>query len=200
MKYFHRQYVSNLSTASHVEDIRKQINHNESENDHFLGIVAQFRSVFVSLEESKITMNMCTQSDIDNIVEHQWDFWKAHLDDGARRKQHHLIQKILIINFLAGVNFERLTKVSAGGPYIHSCRGRDVELYTIEEMIDHIESEHYIPTLTLNPHLIEPSDKLRKSLESVHLLLLPALKIIDLANAEDVQRKVSEGWPFPQRM
>lgn len=158
--YAFSQFVSFLSALSSSEGIRQYLRPTASKDHPFLDIVTLYLTVFVALQKLNITMNMWTKDQIDKILHHNEEFWTKYLGADALRTHHRLVQKILIINFLAGTDFQRLSKPDDALTYKHRCLGRYIELDTVEGMIEHIEAVHLVP--------IEPSLELQTTLRSVH--------------------------------
>lgn len=165
--YASSQYVNLLSATSSSESNRQYLQPSESGNHPFLDLVTLNLSLCVALERLKITINMWEKGQIHKLLHHNDRFWTKYLGAPDHRIHHHLVQKILIINFLAGTNFRYLRKSDDGSTYIHRCRGENFNLNTIEEMIDHIESEHHIHPLTLQYKMGELTPELQGTLKSV---------------------------------
>lgn len=113
----------------------------EGQRNSFLTLVADYPSVFVALNRAGVTMGMWTQQAITRFLSSNEDFWKIHLGD-KHNHQTYLKHQILIINFIAGNNHERLEWDNHTRAYMHSCSGLNHYLYTIEDMIWHIEQHH----------------------------------------------------------
>lgn len=113
----------------------------EEQGNPLLGMVAQYQSCFVDLQQLRVTLDGWSEDTIQKTIDNH-ELWKTH------HLAHHptssrIKQTILIINFLAGRRFEALEMSSTGQYYKHSCGGHLYRLSTLEQMVNHIETHHH---------------------------------------------------------
>lgn len=132
---FHATQANCIRGPNHFPSVEEQ-------KDTFLGIVDQYRKVFIALESANITLHEWTPDAIDSFLgdkENKKLFWEVHL---SNTHQNHLKQKILVLNFLGGKHFHHLRKSTDGEAYVHECEGYAHRFQKVDQMVGHIQQHH----------------------------------------------------------